>query len=212
MEFQKFQKIPRLSRICTITEKIDGSNGQIDIISHNDFYNNFNLPENEESDVIRERFLKQYCLGISKEGLYMFAGSRKRWLTPDKQWDNYGFAQWVKENSEELFKLGEGRHFGEWWGKGINRGYGMPDNKFHLFNVAKWGSNEVRPSCCGVVPVIYEGIFDTHWISEALRSLHVNGSIVAPGYMNPEGIVIFHKASSQLFKKTIVGDENPKNE
>lgn len=199
MEFIKFNKIPRLSRVCVITEKIDGSNGQIFIIKYDDLLAMTGDVSGENSYIIAQQ-----------GDLYMFAGSRKRWLRPDKQGDNHGFAQWARDNAEELFKLGEGRHFGEWWGKGINRGYGIEDKRFHLFNVAKWSDDEVRPKCCGVVPVIYEGIFDTHWISEALKSLHINGSIVAPGYLNPEGIVIYHKASGQLFKKTIVGDEKPK--
>jgi hypothetical protein len=29
--------------------------------------------------------------------------------------------------------------------------------------------------------------------------------------MNPEGVVIYHTASGQLFKKTIENDEKPKN-
>lgn len=32
MEFQGFQKIPRLSRECIITEKIDGTNAFIEVL------------------------------------------------------------------------------------------------------------------------------------------------------------------------------------
>jgi hypothetical protein len=79
--------------------------------------------------------------------------SRSRWITPDD--DNFGFAAWVEANRDELLTLGPGRHFGEWWGSGIQRGYGLPkgEKRFSLFNVSRWG--ESRPACCHVVPVLY---------------------------------------------------------
>jgi hypothetical protein len=49
-----------------------------------------------------------------------------------------------------------------------------------------------------------------HGIKDALKSLTENGSRAAPGFMNPEGIVIFHIASRHLFKKTLLNDEKPK--
>jgi len=36
------------------------------------------------------------------------------------------------------------------------------------------------------------------------------GSYIVKGFMNPEGIIIYHKASGQLFKKTVIDDEKPK--
>ncbi len=64
----------------------------------------------------------------------MFIGSRTRWITA--QDDNHGFARWVEGNKQELLKLGAGRHFGEWWGSGIQRGYGLQkgEKRFSLFN------------------------------------------------------------------------------
>lgn len=50
----------------------------------------------------------------------LFVGSRTRWITV--QDDNFGFAKWVSENKETIMQLGKGRHFGEWWGSGIQRG------------------------------------------------------------------------------------------
>jgi len=108
-------------------------------------------------------------------------------------------------------KLGPGRHFGEWWGYGINRGYGLKEKRFSLFNVHKWGDETVRPSCCYVVPVIQRhDVFDSITVERALENLKCNGSIAVPGFMKPEGIVIFHDASGQLFKKTLEKDELPK--
>ena len=135
------------------------------------------------------------------------AGSRTRWITPED--DNYGFARWAATHADELRELGPGRHFGEWWGQGIQRKYGLPEKRFSLFNVARWG--EDRPSCCRVVPVLYRGPFLTDAADAALEFLRRDGSIAAPGFMRPEGIVLFHVAANAGFKKTLERDEAPKS-
>ena len=49
------------------------------------------------------------------------------------------------------------------------------------------------------------------WAPEwALEQLRYKGSLAAPGFMDPEGICIFHETSGQLFKATIRDDEKPK--
>ena len=136
----------------------------------------------------------------------IIAGSRNRWITPES--DNFGFAAWVRDNAEELAKLGPGSHFGEWWGAGIQRRYGLAEKRFSLFNVDRWG--EERPSCCGVVPVPYRGVFCTSAADRCLADLKASGSRAAPGFMNPEGIVVYHVAGRVWFKKTIHRDEVPK--
>lgn len=142
---------------------------------------------------------------ITDEG-HMFAGSRNRWITPIS--DNMGFAAWVQDNSEELMKLGPGSHFGEWWGCGIQRRYGIKEKRFSLFNVDRWGDDSVRPACCHVVPVLYRGVFNTAIIEHELENLRTGGSVAAPGFMDPEGIVIYHVAARMGFKKTLKGDEH----
>lgn len=140
------------------------------------------------------------------------AGSRTRWITPTD--DNFGFARWVADHAEELKALGPGAHFGEWWGSGVQRGYGLEkgEKRFSLFNVHRWGddSETPRPTCCGVVPVIWRGIIRGDEVAFCLAKLRTFGSIAAPGFDKPEGIVLFHTASSQLFKVTLEKDEEPK--
>lgn len=170
--FQDFPKIPRISRDCIITEKLDGTNAQVVVL--------------EDGRVL--------------------AGSRNRFITPEA--DNYGFAKWVKQHEDELRTLGPGRHYGEWWGNGINRNYGLKEKRFSLFNVSRWA--DARPPCCDVVPTLYKGPFyQAAWEYE-LGRLTEKGSFAAPGFMKPEGIVIFHIHSGYLFKKTIEHDEMPK--
>jgi hypothetical protein len=197
MDFMGFPKIPRYSRECIITEKIDGTNAQVYIIPDDEL--NLHASTNTAERVA-------YDSGFR---LSMFAGSRTKYITPAN--DNHGFARWVQENSPKLFQLGPGRHYGEWWGQGINRGYGLKEKRFSLFNIKKWEDDLTRPSCCYVVPVITRGIFGEIDIPNILRNLEIYGSHAAPGYMKPEGIIIYHVAGNLLFKKTIFNDEEPKN-
>jgi hypothetical protein len=132
-------------------------------------------------------------------------GSRTRWITPTD--DNYGFAKWAHANKEELMKLGPGQHFGEWWGLGIQRGYSQTIKKFSLFNTARWSNDGIRPLCCGVVPVLYMGLFDTDEVKKAVNRLAHFGSSAAPGFAKPEGVVVYHQAARIYFKKTIEKDE-----
>lgn len=178
--FRPFQKIARLSRDIVITEKLDGTNGVIFI------------PDAYEADL------------VGYESIY--AGSRNRWVVPGKQ-DHYGFAAWVYLHAQELIEgLGPGYHFGEWWGHGIQRGYGLAEKRFSVFNPYRY---ETRPAIVGTVPVLYEGEFSENAIFAELYDLMKHGSRAVPGFMDPEGIVIYHTASKTLFKKTIVGDEKP---
>jgi len=143
------------------------------------------------------------------------AQSRNRLLTPES--DNFGFARWVQENAETLSRLlGPGRHFGEWWGSGIQRAYGLKGvggKRFSLFNVARYGEVDFSeiPNV-STVPVLYEGLFSEYVIRAELDHLEREGSVAQPGFGNPEGIVIFHEASRQMFKVTIKGDEAPKGQ
>lgn len=173
--FVDFQKLPRLTRDCVVTEKIDGTNAQI---------------------------------YIGEDGEFR-CGSRNRWISPGD--DNFGFAHWAHEHKEELMLLGPGRHFGEWWGGKIGRGYGVSglDKRFSLFNVGRWDADNV-PACCRVVPILGVGTFGDSFIDATLATLRNIGSIAEPGYKNPEGIVVFHRASGQLFKKTLDNDALPK--
>lgn len=137
------------------------------------------------------------------------AGSRTRWVTPED--DNFGFAAWVKEHEDELRALGPGRHFGEWWGRGIQCNYGLAERRFSLFNVNRWTAETPPPACCSVVPVLWDGLFDTGAINDVLAHLESHGSDAAPGFMEPEGIMIYHTAARIYFKKTLDKDAEPKS-
>lgn len=212
-EFQPFPKIPRWSRDIIVTEKIDGTNACVVVeqVSHTEITSD--SPE---------------IAGVVETVWRITAQSRTRFITPES--DNYGFAAWVRDHAEELKALGPGRHFGEWWGAGINRKYGQTERHFSLFNVSRWNgwvfntleSGKFRkpgetapifappPACCKVVPVLYHGANAAGEIQRCIDDLRFKGSYAAPGWMTPEGIVIYHTAGGCLFKKTLENDERAK--
>lgn len=145
---------------------------------------------------------------IGEDGTFL-AGSRSRWITPED--DNYGFARWAHDHKEELLTLGPGHHFGEWWGKGVQRNYAQPVKRFSLFNTTRWADAAERPACCDVVPVLYAGMMFPGVMEKYIRQIAAEGSMAAPGFMDPEGIVLFHVAAGIGFKKTVHKDESPKS-
>lgn len=192
-EFREFPKMARLMRGMIVTEKIDGTNASIYIGDDGEF----------------------------------LVGSRTRWITPAD--DNFGFAAWAHEHRDELIAgLGPGHHFGEWWGRRIQRGYGLSERRFSLFNATRWADGEplpipsldpraepkmqqVPPACCHVVPVLLRGPFRTDAIDHCLDILRERGSYAAPGFANPEGVVVFHVAGNVGFKRTLERDDEPKS-
>jgi len=212
MDFQKFPKIARFNRDVIVTEKIDGTNAQILILSgHDDVPNSLAVGDWDEWGI--------------------WAGSRNRWLTPEN--DNHGFAKWVAANKEDLIAhLGPGIHYGEWWGQGIQRRYGLDHKRFSLFNVIRWNPDMYHqfktepwiasigkkggpeqpkpfmapPDCCHVVPVMGVAPLTAFNQEYFLRTLFLNGSQAAPGFARPEGIVIYHTQGHILFKATLDDD------
>jgi len=187
IEFAGMPKIARLSREIIISEKIDGTNSSIYI-------------SEDLSPITLEsgRIVPFLC------------ASKNRWIFPEN--DNHGFARWAYENTNELLKLGKGQHFGEWWGNGIQRGYGLKEKRFSLFNTFRWQDDNTRPKCCRVVPILYHGIFDLKEIDKCLEDLKIYGSVAEIGFTKPEGVVIYHTTGKIYFKKTIENDEKPKGQ
>lgn len=151
------------------------------------------------------------AVGVLEDGT-VYAQSRTRVITPEQ--DNYGFARWVSQNEDALREvLGAGLHFGEWWGSGVNRGYGLEkgEKRFSLFNTPRYEKYNLS-SIPGVstVPVLYEGAFSTSIVQHIIRGLEDSGSIASPGFWDPEGVVVFHTAAQTAFKVTLTGDEKPK--
>lgn len=201
-DFPKFGSIPRLNKPIVITEKIDGTNGLVSVES---------LYQDGRFDDAR---FSTHTTGADGVTYAVYAGSRNRWISPYD--DNFGFAQWVHDHAHDLVNLGVGKHYGEWWGKGIGRNYGLDHRRFSLFNVSRWSDEtrdpvgETRPKCCGVVPVVLlaDGATMSIDVEIALSMLKTFGSFAVPGFDRPEGVVVYHTAANALFKVTLEGDNH----
>lgn len=168
--FKAFPKIPRIeNEKYHFTEKIDGTNACIII-----------LPYAEEDETQRV---------FIDNGMTIRCQSRTRLITPEE--DNFGFARWVYENGTELTSLGLGYHYGEWWGKGIQRGYNMEEKVFSLFLY----EHELPTPLVRRVPKL-----DVNSIEEAKKFLLTNGSVAAPGWTKPEGAVMYCEQTKQHYK------------
>lgn len=211
IEFVPWPKTPRLFKeSMIITEKIDGTNAAIGVVEITD---RSDIPAGVD---------KAQAVYDGHGGCHLvYAQSRNRIITPatpdNKGADNYQFAEWVWSNAESLLRvLGEGLHFGEWWGAGIARNYGQTSRYFSLFNTSRWGwldRPEARlvhgvPSELRAVPVLRINQLDTEAVREEMRELERTGSRAAPGYMHPEGVCVFLPAVGRTLKVTFDGDNH----
>lgn len=178
---------PKIARLANetmvVTEKIDGSNACIQF-----------------RPVVTFTTLGGEPVG---EGYEMACQSRNRLITPTS--DNAGFAAWAYDNQATLFAdLGYGAHFGEWWGLGIQRGYGMTEKRFSLFNTHRWDAarGHFTTPQLDVVPLLWTGAVSAETARHAERQLRLNGSYAAPGFMNPEGVVAYLTATGVSWKIT----------
>jgi hypothetical protein len=207
VEFKEWPKTTRLFRDIVITEKIDGTNAAVQIIKAD------NISHWKHEDGSKTFFDPQPINVVvldDGEVYVVYAQSRNRLIFPGQ--DNAGFAGWVSQHAHELVTfLGEGVHYGEWWGSGIQRGYGLSNGqkRFSLFNTHRFLDIEaVTDGLIRTVPILYAGTFDQLEIEEALSALKLWGSVAAEGFKNPEGICIYHTQSKLVQKVTL--DNNDK--
>ena len=199
MEFEPWPSINRLNKDAIYTEKIDGTNSAVVVAPYTT-----HTDKSKAVDVV----------SIDGDLYGIWAQSRKRFITPGD--DNFAFALWVYNNAPALVRtLGVGRHFGEWWGSGIQGGYGLPkgERRFSLFNVKRWemqlthkhGHKDLKELY--MVPVLDRSVFSTVRARELVEELREHGSFASPGFMKPEGVVVFHTASQTPYKTFLENDD-----
>lgn len=215
IEFEDFGKTPRLNRAgsMTISEKIDGSNAAVVI-----------EPVEHPADTAESLGGFRLVAGPGYDYV-VGAQSRNRLIFPGKSRDNAGFAGWVDFNAEALVDLlGPGRHFGEWWGQGVQRGYGLDHKVFSLFNTRRWLKlNDQREGWLSaalaiqmdVVPELYTGAFSDQAIRDSLDRLKIFGSKAAENWgvlgRKAEGVIIYHHELRGKMKAFIENDDVPKS-
>jgi hypothetical protein len=178
-EFKAWPKINRFTQpFVTITEKIDGTNA---------------------------------CV-IVEDGKVIGAQSRSQLLVHDnsgeltKYNDNAGFAQYVIENQNTLFALGDGYHYGEWAGPGIQKNpHNLNQKYFFLFNTGRFVNDEAVSlfPYVRVVPTLYSGYYEDGIVESVMNMLNISAK--EKGYI-PEGVCIywhnFDKYSKATFKNS----------
>jgi hypothetical protein len=211
VEFQAWPKIPRLNRGILVTEKLDGTNACVVILPLGDTPAAVGARETVDWLGDRVLFDRDRANAIALVGDYaVFAQSRSRFVIPGR--DNYGFAEYVRQHAEALVAtLGPGRHFGEWYGAGIQRRYGLQEKRLALFNVDRWKDVDLTDvPRLEVVPELYRGPFDQGAIDQTVDELERYGSTAVRGFDRPEGVVVWHYASRTSYKVTVEDDEAPK--
>ena len=137
---------------------------------------------------------------IIQDGEIVGVQSRKRMLNLGKDSDNYGFAQHVFDNQEKFLALGEGRHYGEWAGLGIQgTPHCIPDKRFFLFNARRWGAHNTPPEGIYVVALLYQGQYSASLVDTVMNTLKTSSE--SQGY-KAEGCIVFFPRINAMEKHT----------
>lgn len=207
LTFEKWPSIPRWANdTVTITEKLDGTNAAVIILPYS--------PDHEL--MIQDGYAK--CMAYDDETrveMFTFAvQSRKRFIKPGKDTDNAGFAAWAWEWSGVLIEtLGYGKHYGEWWGRGIQRGYDRPGKKFSLFSPWRYDTVDLsKVEDLDLVPTLYKGGAEGYLALDLIiATLEKEGSKAAPGFMRPEGAILQSALTGAKYKAFTWDDGIPKS-
>lgn len=209
LTFESWPKIPRWSNeTVTITEKIDGTNAAVIILPY----------DIDHEPLIQDGYAHVWAWqndeGKFGQSFTFATQSRKRFIKPGKDTDNAGFAGWAWERMESLIMLlGYGKHYGEWWGRGIQRGYDRDEKFFSLFNPWRYEDMGIEGELWGleIVPTLYTGNAGFLTVDVILATLEKEGSKAAPGYMRPEGVIIQSALTRTAYKAFTWDDGLPKS-
>lgn len=137
----------------------------------------------------------------------ILAGSRSRWLMANsKTKDNFGFGAWVEANRDELLKLPNGYHYGEWVGKGIQRGYNMSDRQLYLFNQDYLEAFQCK--CVKFVPFIkMYSLSYLQTIIDQLQEQFIKTGSILDSNTKAEGLIIELSQGVSTTKLKVIWDK-----
>jgi hypothetical protein len=181
-EFQEFMKIARLSRMMTITEKIDGTNASILIEQDGTFLTGSRTrwitPEDDNFGFSRwahEHKDELLALGPGHHfGEWWGSGIQRKYGQAEKHWSLFNTAVWLEDF----------------------------DNARPI----------CPPCCRVVPVLyrgIFDTAFINSTMTMLLASGSIAGD---DGFSDPEGVVIYHEAARIMFKKTFKKDEGGKGQ
>jgi len=196
--FKSWPKTPRLENLhLRITQKLNGTNGVIAIDKSNAWLDKADepyfkvgsrtqwLPSPEEikqrAKEINEWATKKHEFETLTQN-YISPSWLEENPKPPRLNDNHGFSKWAHENKEDLIDfLGEGYHYGEWCGPGIQNGEGLTERGFYLFSPIKRYIKKDEQFINGYIDtVLYrENKFGLHFVPELFN-----------GCLNGEGVDI----------------------
>lgn len=132
-------------------------------------------------------------------------GSRNRWLT--READNHGFYAWAVAHSGWFMgHLGVGVHYGEWFGRGIQRGYGMTERRLALFDVERYQTRLAHAvTNPGVITV--PALLEARDGDEGLGWLGHMAPTSTLGPVPMEGVVLRHRVTGAVFKHLFDGQK-----
>jgi hypothetical protein len=156
-------------------------------------------PRNKGNTVtITEKIDGTNACVIVRDGEVIGAQSRNKLINIGE--DNMGFAAFVWENREALATLGDGYHYGEWAGPGIQKNpHMLLEKTFFLFNTFR--PQETLPDCVKQVPVLYRGPLHASTIDDVMEELRQNAHDSA--YI-PEGVIIYSHDTRTYMKDTFL--------
>ena len=143
---------------------------------------------------------------IIEDGKVVGCQSRNRLV---KVGDHFGFPAWVEDNAEEIVSLGDGYHYGEWAGPGIQKNLHKLEKKtFFLFRPEYM----LMPGCISVVPILYQGPYSEAEIKRimfVLKPYDAGAQVDALSgkYVYAEGIVVYFHDMRQSMKLTFENQE-----
>lgn len=193
MEFKEFAEIKHLIKVTAlVTQKLHGTNASVWIYE-------IDLTQTKLDKIWPIEITDSLKAFVTTDGKYLVRpAKRTSFISIEK--DNFNFAQWVSTSKDDLARvLGAGTHFGEWIGPGINSGEGIKEKRFVLFDVMRFETQKEEmtkvnlwPSRLDLVPKLaLETTGDLRSLADRIMAeLKEKGSVYAPGFMRPEGIVI----------------------
>ncbi len=199
-KLKRFGITPELFSEATLCERIDGHTVGIHIEP---------LKTDPASGEVGVRAGDVMFMGATQHAQFyrVWVQNRNRIITPDQR-DVAGVAAWAQAHAAQLAEtLGPGIHFGEWWGYKICRGYGLGpgDRRFSLFNTMRWSFIDgTQVPSLYISPVLWEGDLGQGWgtIVEEMDKLLAGGSVAAPGYRHPEGVILYHHGADTMMQHT----------
>lgn len=157
-------------------------------------------PKNMKITITEKMDGTNACVVIQDEKIVGIQ-SRNRFIEPGD--DNAGFAKWVVENEDSLVTLGDGYHYGEWCGPGIQSNpHNLEEKEFYLFNTFR--PFETLPETVKQVRVLYTGPFDQSAIDTAYTYLWEDASL---SKYTPEGIMVYHHLFRSYVKHTYANQD-----